>query len=304
MIGKMSLSRKRSDFDSGSTDDGFALVATLVVLAFLSILALTLASKFRTEARISQMRLESVEFEAASEAALTHAIIALTEPDPEVAWKADGSPYEIDFEGRKVIIRIRDELGKIDINTADPELLRNFFAHFLEDEAEAGRLIAAMEDWRDNNKTKRPLGAEAADYRRKGRSHLPSNAPFESVSELAWVLGTSDELYACVAPALTVHSQRRGFDEAHAHPLLKKVFKLESSEGPARAVSAIRGGLGGRAFEVEISAQGQKGRAIVTRVTLRITENRNEPYWVLARDSRTQKMNSDTCEMVAPSPVQ
>ena len=278
------------------SDAGFALVATLVVLAFLSIMALMLAQKFRASARISAMKMESVEAGALSQAALTRAIIALTDPDLEKAWKPDGVAHAIDLDGHKVSIKIRDELGKLDINTADPELLKRLFVHVQEDEGKADQLVAAMEDWRDQDNTRRPLGAEAADYRREGRNHLPANAPFEKVSELAWVPGMSDALFACVAPALTVHSQRRSIDESRAHPLLAEALDLEIGSVPTRAVSAIRGGLGGRAFELEIVVPLKEGRDVVTRTILRITENSREPLWILARDDQVSVGASENCK--------
>lgn len=265
------------------SEAGFALLATLVVLAFLSILALMLANKFRTEARISQMKSESLEIKALSETAFTHAILGLTNPDPKEAWKADGANRTIELKGRKAQVRIRDELGKLDINTANRTQLKLFFMANDDDEDRVDHILDAMEDWRDANNSKEPRGAEAADYRREGYVILPSNAPFESVGDLARVMDMDEDLYVCVAPALTVHSQRRALDEARAHPLLVTALKLGTGDAEARAVSAIRGGLGGRTFEIEINIPKEDGSEITSRTILRITENRNEPYWILEK---------------------
>jgi general secretion pathway protein K len=80
------------------------------------------------------------------------------------------------------------------------------------DDPTATRLVDAVLDWRDVDDLKRPNGAEEADYRAAGLKYGPANAPFESVGEFARVLGMTSDLYARVAPSLTVFSRQAGIN--------------------------------------------------------------------------------------------
>jgi general secretion pathway protein K len=70
----------------------------------------------------------------------------------------------------------------------------------------------AILDWRDADDLKRPNGAEEADYRAAGLKQKPANAPFETVSELARVMGVTPAVYARIADSLTVHSRQPGIN--------------------------------------------------------------------------------------------
>ena len=84
------------------------------------------------------------------------------------------------------------------------------------DPSAADSVLAAILDWRDSDDLKRPNGAEEADYRAAGRTYKPSNAPFDSVGELARVLGVTPALVARLADSLTVYSRQPGINPATA----------------------------------------------------------------------------------------
>ncbi len=69
-----------------------------------------------------------------------------------------------------------------------------------------------MIDWRTPKNTRSLNGATADDYRNAGYAWLPRGGPFQSVDELALVMGMTPQIFARVAPALTVYSHQRDFD--------------------------------------------------------------------------------------------
>ena len=133
--------------------------------------------------------------------------------DPFVdSWRTDGTVYVWPFGGGRVWVSIQDEDGKIDLNTAPDELLRGLFVSVGLDEDASAALVDAIVDFRDEDDLRRLNGAEDRDYADAGLPYGAKDAPFEAVEELQQVLGMTRQIYKRVAPALTVHSGRRGID--------------------------------------------------------------------------------------------
>ncbi len=78
------------------------------------------------------------------------------------------------------------------------------------------KIVDAIQDWRDPDDVRRPNGAEEADYRMADLKQKPANAPFETVSELARVMGVTPAIYARIVGSLTVHSRQPGINAATA----------------------------------------------------------------------------------------
>ena len=127
-------------------------------------------------------------------------------------WRTDGTVYLWPFGGGWVSVSIQDEDGKIDLNAAADELLRGLFLSVGLDEDASAALVDAIVDFRDEDDLHRLNGAEDRDYADAGLPYGAKDAPFEAVEELQQVLGMTRRIYQRVAPALTVHSGRRGID--------------------------------------------------------------------------------------------
>ena len=65
-------------------------------------------------------------------------------------------------------------------------------------------------DWRDADDLRRPNGAEAADYQGTGSKVVPANAPFETIGEVARVLGMTPAIYSRIVGSVTVYSRQAG----------------------------------------------------------------------------------------------
>ena len=127
-------------------------------------------------------------------------------------WRWDGTVYAWTYGSGQVLVSIQDEDGKIDLNTAEDELLQNLFLSVgLDDDASAA-LVDAVADFRDEDDHHRHNGAEDRDYADAGLPYGAKDAPFEAVEELRRVIGMTRETYGHVAPALTVFSGRLGID--------------------------------------------------------------------------------------------
>jgi competence ComEA-like helix-hairpin-helix protein len=91
-------------------------------------------------------------------------------------------------EGGGVIYGVADEESRLNINTASAEELGKLYRMTPE-------MVAAIQDWRDQDNTVTPNGAEAEYYMSLQPPYLPQNGPFQTVRELLMVRGVSRELF-------------------------------------------------------------------------------------------------------------
>ena len=132
-------------------------------------------------------------------------------------WKRDGTVHTWKDGDITLAASATDESAKIDLNAASEVLLRSLFVNLGGADPDLAAHIAdAIQDWRDPDDLTRPNGAEQADYQAAGLKYKPANAPFETVTELARVMGVTPAIYARVADSLTVHSRQAGINPATA----------------------------------------------------------------------------------------
>ncbi len=189
---------------------GIALVLVLWMLALLTVLATGYSSMMRTEAQLTANLVRAAQAKALAEAGVWRTLAELLRPVQEQSWKADGSNYSLEFANGTVEIRIQDEAGKIDLNTARAELLMGLLQAVDVEEENRSRLLNAILDWRDRDSQAREDGAEDDDYQRMNLNYGAKDGPFNTVDELQLVLGITPELYKKMKPSLTVHSHQRG----------------------------------------------------------------------------------------------
>ncbi|WP_051412620.1 MULTISPECIES: general secretion pathway protein GspK [Pseudoxanthomonas] len=167
--------------------------------------AFALAS--RVEMLQGKVQADGAQAQEVARAGIEYAMARLADPHPQRRWAADGRPYAWSFAGASVELRIVDESGKVDINQADPVLLAALLRAVGTEPAAAQQLAGAIADWRDPDSLVQPGGgAEDPAYAAAGRAYGAKNAPFQSVAELHRVLGMTPELFAALAPHLTVFS--------------------------------------------------------------------------------------------------
>ncbi|MEO8459126.1 MAG: type II secretion system protein GspK [Dokdonella sp.] len=207
----------RRDLSAGpSRVRGVAFVLVLWVIAMLSVLLGSFAMIARTENLQSRHLFDSTQARYAAEAGLNLAVYEMRKSDPLQRWQADGRSYLFNFGDAQVDVRITDDAGKIDVNVADPAILKQLFMSIGVDEEKSDALADAIVDWRDPDDLVSLHGAEESDYRAAGLSYGPRNAPFEIVSELQQVLGMNYAIYSALEPAITIYSGRGSPSAAYA----------------------------------------------------------------------------------------
>lgn len=194
-----------------SRERGVALVLVIWVVTLLLVIAGSFLYAMRTDATAARNAALVARGDAIAQAAVSRALLELFKPQfgPEV-WRRDAAPRAWAFDGASVEIRFTDESAKIDINTANNELLKGLFRSAGMGEQDAARLLDAVLDWRDADSLRRPDGAEEAEYAQAGFKGRPANYPFQSTEELQLVLGMRPEVYQRIAPMITVYSRQAG----------------------------------------------------------------------------------------------
>ena len=127
------------------------------------------------------------------------------EGQPE-EWLPDGSPRPWTFAEVPLSISVSNEASRIDLNQADAKTLTALLMVLEVPDDAAAALADRILDWRDEDDLVGLNGAEDSDYAAEGLPYGAKDGPFTSVEELRQVLGVTPELYARLAPELTVDS--------------------------------------------------------------------------------------------------
>jgi general secretion pathway protein K len=192
---------------------GIALILVLWLTIMLTVIASGFAFSMRSEALSARNAMSLAQVRAAANGAIERTAYELSRPRYPSAWASDGQPRQWQEGDITIVATAVDESAKIDLNTASELLLKGLLEHVGGTEPEAtARLVDAIFDWRDPDDFKRPNGAEEADYRAAGLKQKPANVSFETVTELARVLGMTPAVYARIADSLTVHSRQPGIN--------------------------------------------------------------------------------------------
>ncbi len=194
-----------------SRESGIALVLVIWVVTLLLVIAGSFLYAMRTDARAARNAALIARGDALAQAAVARAVFELFKPqESQGVWKRNGEVRGWVFDKAQVSVSVSDESAKIDINTANNELLKGLFRYAGMGEDDAAKLLDAVLDWRDQDTLRRPQGAEEADYAQAGFKGRPANYPFQSTEELQLVLGMPAGVYQRIAPMITVYSRQSG----------------------------------------------------------------------------------------------
>ncbi|HEY2069241.1 MAG TPA: hypothetical protein VGG48_06780 [Rhizomicrobium sp.] len=260
---------------------GVALATVLWGIAALSLIAAAMLSSAVNAVRISRNAWTQVQARSAADAGVQSVLLSLF--DPKGHAPLDGRARHIAWNGADVTVSLQDEMGRIDLNAAPRDALRDLFKGVGADDPDA--LADRVVDWRGSKPMHSLNGASAADYAQAGAGYHPRGGPFQSVDELGLVLGVTPDLLARVTPALTVYSHRADFDMRVAPKEALLVIPGMSADNAAAAIAARGDGvsldpLAGHA--VSITAEAEQGRAhFIRHAVVLITGDPARPYWIL-----------------------
>lgn len=167
---------------------GSALLATLAVIAALSLIVVLVARVLRADqkyALVRQMRLEALAWAEAGIAIGSHPVIK--RGDPTLRWEGGSG------EGYAVVIESEDaRLNPCQVlERGDDQLLEALFTLWGMDPDSISGLIGAMRDWIDEDDLESLNGAEEGAYADLMMPSVPPNRRFASVEEIRHVRGAA-----------------------------------------------------------------------------------------------------------------
>jgi len=182
---------------------GFALLIVLWTVGFLALIGTHLVAAGRADTQAAENLREAAVLEAAADGAVAQAVFTMeTVQDPR--WQPNGALHEVRIGHTRVLLRIDNEVDRVNLNTASLSLLRALIMEVGGPPSVAERLAAAILDWRTNGAIPRPLGAKAPQYAAAGLPYGPPGTPMQDVQEVRAVLGMTEPLFDRLAPHLTV----------------------------------------------------------------------------------------------------
>ena len=197
-----------AQFDRSShRQRGIALLVVLWACTLLAILLGGFATLARTEATQTRYLATRAQLRYLAEAGVSRALAEITAKNGG-GWIGDGRTYGLSIDGQQVDIHIVDDLGKVDINAADPAVLRNLFIAAGLDAVSASTLADNVRESRDpSGAFNREEGTQR--YAQAGLTQGPRYSDFSMPDEIQSVLGMTPALYRKIAPLLTVWSHRQ-----------------------------------------------------------------------------------------------
>lgn len=201
------MKRAREVMSITGSQRGIALLMVLWVLIALSVLAFSFSYLARTDANATISFRKSLENKFLAEAGIERAVIeilykrsaARTKAVVEEGefWRADGAPHEVNVGEKLCTVRIRDEAGKIDLNSLTPAsgvLLKNLLTGLGVSPENADTIVDSILDWKDQDELHRLHGAESDYYRSLPNPYSAKNANFDSPEELLLVKGVTPKI--------------------------------------------------------------------------------------------------------------
>src|SRR5262245_42408716 len=187
--------------NSPSGEDGVALISVLWVVVLLSLCAIAFSWESQVNIRGARNLAEGAMARAAADAGIQRALLDLPAPAT-----SGGMQYRWRFGDTSVLITVKDEATKLNLNTASVSDVVDLLLSVGVEAEKARALADAIADFADPDDFARPAGAEEADYREAGLRWGPKNAPIDVVEELQQVLGMTPDIYRKIAPLVTTFS--------------------------------------------------------------------------------------------------
>ena len=200
---------------------GVALLIVLWALGGLALLGTAVTGMGRREAQAGIAERAAEVAHAAAEAALHRTMFDLLTGRRTV----DAAVRPVVADGVKCQVLVSSEDGKVNPNTAPPELLAALLQGVGADRAQANAVAAAIVRWRGGALVQADaLSAAQAQYRAAGLRWGPPGKPFRSSAELALVLGMTPTLHAALLPHVSVFPDGI-LDQAATDPVVRRALQ-------------------------------------------------------------------------------
>jgi hypothetical protein len=182
-----------------SREAGIALIAVLWALLLLSALAATVEYIARTNAILRHRSVELAQADAAAESAFTDVVAKLSDDRPSRRPVIDGQAHTSTYQDFTVTVSISNEAGRINVNTADSDLISAFLESQGLSEPRAANMVSDLRS--------------------------SQSKPLVAIEELRRLPSWNIPALNCWPNALTVYSDSTGVSEKDASAEVAAAFQ-------------------------------------------------------------------------------
>jgi general secretion pathway protein K len=116
------------------------------------------------------------------------------ERGPDLSWQPNGAEHGLKYQTGEAVVSIALETTKINVNSANPEQMREVLIAAGLHEYAAEELADVIADFVDPDDLKRLHGMEARDYQRRGLPYGPFNGPLLTLDQMLLIPGITEQL--------------------------------------------------------------------------------------------------------------
>ena len=185
---------------------GFALLIVLATLGPLALLVSQFIAAGRTEVILSGHLRANAATQAAADGAVHEAILRRLQG----RWLPDGSERRLRIAGTNIRIRFENEALLLNPNYTNVEAMRALLVQIGVEPTLAASIARAIIDWRSGSAESVSGGMKFDQYRAAGLSYVPTSQPFETIDEIALVVGMTPDILARIRPFVSVYSSSDG----------------------------------------------------------------------------------------------
>jgi type II secretory pathway component PulK len=285
------MSSRRSKMYSMSRrnrERGIALISVLWVLLLLSGLAGAASFMARTNAILMHKLGESAQAESVTDAALVNAIAMLSDENPSRHPRLESQPQTWEFQGIPVTVSISNEAGRIDVNTADEDLILAFLYSQGIPEDRATVMLGDLRKHQHVDNGPAPAGT------------------LRTIEELNTIPNWAAQNLDCWKDALTVYTGLPSVNSSDAPEQVGAALKWAKDHrignrdwASANAASAVRSdqSLLGEVIRIVASASPTPGITASSEWIGRLTGDAHQPTLTM-RWSRAPSVSGSTCNIV------
>lgn len=243
------------------------MIAAVAVMGIVADAAIQALATGRAELAAAAAELRRAQLDADADAAVAIAAHELALSDPTSRWVADGETRALKFGSDTLLVDPEDEDGKLPLNFMTPPEILRLFQLSGADSGQAQSLTDELVRMRD--------GTPGSDPR--------SHGPLAALDELGLLPDMTPDVFARVAPAVTLATPSLSFDARVASSLALAVMQPGNPPGGAAAPAGARPAA--RLVGLRIEAQGaDRADRLVRDVTIELTASAARPVLIRTFD--------------------
>ncbi len=213
---------------------GFAIFVVLALAAVLALIASSFTSDSRSFAVGAHNEEVNAKLRAMASGGIDLGIKSILNRPANAAQRLGPQTLTTKSADGRLRILIQDEAGKVDLNTATPELLAALFVFGGAQDKDAQELADRVVDFRSSKR----VAASTQPHEDENLPYGYPKGPFMSVTELLQIPGISEQMFVNIRRYATVHSGLSGIDPDVAAPELLAALPPMTAEAKNRLDAA------------------------------------------------------------------